>query len=230
MIKALLFDKDGTLFDYTRTWSVWAKSFLLQISDNDPARAHELSQRIDFDIDKMEFSKSSVAIAGTPDQVVDALLPLLDHSQYAHVLATANQVALVTPQIEAVPLHPLLSEFRRREYVLGVMTNDSEQAAYAHLTQAGILDHFSFIAGYDSGFGYKPQSEPLLAFCDATDVLPTQTVMVGDSSLDLIAGRDAGMMTIGVLTGMEDEESLAPLADAILPHIGHIPNWIDEMR
>jgi phosphoglycolate phosphatase len=35
------------------------------------------------------------------------------------------------------------------------------------------------------------------------------------------------MRTLGVLTGLAPEAELAPLADAVLPHIGHIPAWLD---
>ena len=55
---------------------------------------------------------------------------------------------------------------------------------------------------------------------------PERVVMVGDSTHDLVAGRRAGMQTLGVLTGMAGEEELAPLADAVLPDIGHIPAWL----
>ena len=47
--------------------------------------------------------------------------------------------------------------------------------------------------------------------------------MVGDSRHDLIAGRAAGMATLGVLTGVAGAEDLAPLADLVRPDIGHLP-------
>jgi len=109
---------------------------------------------------------------------------------------------------------------------LGVMTNDTEYSARAQLGIAGVLDRFDFIAGFDSGFGAKPAPDPLLAFCDAVGVAPARTAMVGDSTHDLIAGRAAGMATLGVLTGMAGAEELAPHADAVLPDIGHIPDWL----
>jgi phosphoglycolate phosphatase len=52
--------------------------------------------------------------------------------------------------------------------------------------------------------------------------------MVGDSTHDLVAGRAAGMQTLGVLTGVADSEELAPFADAVLPDIGHIPGWLGD--
>ena len=50
--------------------------------------------------------------------------------------------------------------------------------------------------------------------------------MVGDSRHDLIAGRAAGMQTVGVLTGMAELADLAPFADVVLPDIGHLPLWL----
>ena len=47
--------------------------------------------------------------------------------------------------------------------------------------------------------------------------------MVGDSTHDLMAGRAAGMPTIGVLTGMAGAATLAPYADIVLSNIGEIP-------
>jgi phosphoglycolate phosphatase len=52
--------------------------------------------------------------------------------------------------------------------------------------------------------------------------------MVGDSLHDLHAGRAAGMRTVAVLTGMASHADLAPHADLVLPHIGHLPDWLDR--
>jgi phosphoglycolate phosphatase len=51
-------------------------------------------------------------------------------------------------------------------------------------------------------------------------------VMVGDSLHDLVAGRAAGMQTVGVLTGPACRAELAPCADAVLPDIGHLTEWL----
>ena len=66
----------------------------------------------------------------------------------------------------------------------------------------------------------------LLAFCRAVGVVPGQAVMVGDSPHDLVAGRAAGMVTVGVLTGPNGADALKPHADCILPDIGHLPDWL----
>ena len=53
-------------------------------------------------------------------------------------------------------------------------------------------------------------------------------VMVGDSLHDLVAGRAAGMQTVGVLTGPACRDELAPCADVVLPDIGHLTTWLGD--
>ena len=127
-----------------------------------------------------------------------------------------------------VPLAPFLTEMRARSYRLGVVTNDTERSARAHLASANATELFDFIAGHDSGFGAKPDPDPLLAFAQHVALAPAQVAMVGDSTHDLIAGRRAGMKTVGVLTGMATEDVLAEFADVVLPHIGHLPDWLNS--
>ena len=89
--------------------------------------------------------------------------------------------------------------------ILGVVTNDSQKHRRARILQhMTITHHFDFIAGYDSGFGAKPAPGQLLGFCKATGAQAQATAMVGDSRHDLEAGRAAGMVTIGVLTGLAE--------------------------
>ncbi|MEO0916403.1 MAG: HAD hydrolase-like protein, partial [Pseudomonadota bacterium] len=70
----------------------------------------------------------------------------------------------------------------------------------------------------------------LLGFADAVGVRPEATIMVGDSRHDLVAGQAAGMIPVGVLTGVADEAELDGLAEAVLPDIGHLAGWIAGRR
>ncbi|WP_428928453.1 HAD family hydrolase [Marinibacterium sp. SX1] len=225
-VRAVLFDKDGTLFDFARTWNAWSLEVLNHLSGGDEALADALARAIMFDRQAVTFLPGSPAIAGTNDMVARALaseLPGADAGQIARFLADS---AAGAPLAEAVPLVPLLAQLAARDMALGVMTNDHESSARAHLSASGVLEMFDFVAGADSGYGAKPDPDPLLAFCDAVGARPGATVMVGDSTHDLVAGRAAGMRTVGVLTGMSGVAELAPFADVVLPDIGHLPGWL----
>ncbi len=225
-IRGILFDKDGTLFDFEGTWNVWADMTLRELAENDDDRASALGSLIDFDFKEKRFAADSEAVAGTPEDIAHLLVPGLPEIDPPDLLDRINSSAARVPLIEAVPLGSLIAELRRMGLVLGIATNDAEAPAKAHLITAGIEDEFDYIAGYDSGFGAKPAPGMCLGFVEATGLSSAAVLMVGDSITDLEAGRAAGMRTVAVLTGRASEETLAPLATAVLPDIGHLPNWI----
>ncbi|WP_170548100.1 MULTISPECIES: HAD family hydrolase [Ruegeria] len=225
-IDAILFDKDGTLFDFANTWGAFGRNVVLRLADGDPARASELGRVIGFDLEKATYSEDSIVIAGTVDEIAEALVPHLPDMTQEDLVDVLNTESASAPQAQAVPLAPFLEGLKQAGLKLGVATNDGEMPAKQHLSSVGIRDHFDFVAGYDSGHGYKPGPGQLLAFATHVGVAPEQVAMVGDSLHDLQAGRAAGMTTIAVLTGMAPAEALAPMADVVLPDIGHIPDWL----
>ena len=226
--QAIVFDKDGTLFDFRATWEVWARTFLLGITNHDLERAEYVGQQIGFDLKTNSFQHDSIVIANPVVDVAQALVPYLPEFSVNALVDRLNSEAENVPQSEAVALVPFLGTLRARGLKLGVATNDAEGPARIHLTNAGVLEHFDFIAGFDSGYGAKPAPGQLLAFATATNIAPERVVMVGDSTHDLVAGRAAGMQTVGVLTGIALADELIPYADVVLPDIGHLPDWIER--
>ncbi|WP_045387500.1 HAD family hydrolase [Falsirhodobacter sp. alg1] len=229
MIRGIIFDKDGTLFDFHQSWGVWAAGFLATLSPDSAVQAH-LARVIGYDPATARFASDSPVIAGTPDDITDVLIAHLPEWTRADLVACMNEEAARAPMVPAVPLLPLLDRLRERGLVLGVATNDSEQPARVHLETHGIADHFAFVAGSDSGFGGKPAAGQLHAFCRHTGFDPAEVIMVGDSTHDLAAARAAGMISVGVLTGPAMRADLQPLADAVLTDIGALPEWIEKLQ
>ena len=225
MIDGLLFDKDGTLFDFRVSWGRWAESFLTRIA-RDEAHAARLGRAIGFDPATASFAPDSPVIAATAADIAAALVQELPGVTVAELTERIDASAALAPMSEAVPLRPLMEVLRARGLRLGVATNDSEAPARQHLARHGITDCFDFIAGYDSGHGAKPGPGMCLAFARQTGLAPARVAMVGDSRHDLEAGRAAGMRSIAVLTGIARREELAPHADVVLHDIGEIPDWL----
>ena len=229
MIDGLLFDKDGTLFDFRVSWGSWAQGFLAQIA-RDAAHTARLGRAIGFDPTTGSFAPNSPVIAATAADIAAALAPELPGLTVADLTNRIDASAANAPMSEAVPLMPLLSALRARGLRLGVATNDSEAPARQHLLNHGITDCFDFTAGYDSGYGAKPGPGMCLAFARQLDLNPARVAMVGDSRHDLEAGRAAGMWTIAVLTGIARRDDLAPHADVVLTDIGQIPGWLSGLQ
>lgn len=228
MIGGLVFDKDGTLFDFRASWGAWAQGTLRAMAV-DEAQALRLGQAIGYDLTQGQFAPDSPVIAGTADDIAAALLPHLPGQTKAGLMAEINARAAKAPMVPAVPLVPLFSALRARGLKIGLATNDTEIPARAHLAAHGLTELFDFVAGYDSGHGPKPGPGMCLAFAQSVGIAPEQAVMVGDSLHDLHAGRAAGMRCVAVLTGVAGAETLAPSADAVLPNIGALPGWLDSL-
>jgi phosphoglycolate phosphatase len=229
-IRGVIFDKDGTLFDFQSTWGIWTAQVLARIAGSDEALLQQLAEALGYDTQTRRVQPGSVIVAATPMEiaaVVKDCIPALSQTQICDWL---NEEAKTAPQVLVTDLHRLTAELRRINLGLCVMTNDAETPARAHLASVQALDLFDFVIGSDSGFGAKPQAAPLLALADKMEIPAAACVMVGDSTHDLRAGRAAGMRAVAVLTGLAEADELAPLADAVLPDVSHLPPWISAQN
>lgn len=224
-IEAVIFDKDGTLFDFQATWGAWCTGMIEVEASGDQALGTRIADVLGYDLVSHRFHPDSV-IAEPTEVLAERLLPLLSGACKADIVARMDERAAKAPQVEAAPLRALLMDLSRRGLHLGLATNDVEASTRAHLRAAGIEGLFDFIACLDSGWGAKPQPGQLLAAARALDVEPEHCVMIGDSLHDLHAARAAGMRAVAVLTGLTARETLEPVADVVLGSIKDLPRWI----
>ncbi|MFD2173837.1 HAD family hydrolase [Rhodobacter lacus] len=225
-IAAILFDKDGTLFDFEATWGAWARGLIADLAAGDSGCEARLAEAIGYELGPGRFARNSPVIAGTVAEAAALMLPHLPGRDLAGLVETLNLAALRAPQVPAVDLPRCLGTLRGAGLRLGVATNDSEASARHQLVRAGVEDQFDFVAGYDSGFGAKPEPGPLLAFAARVGIAPARVAMVGDSLHDLAAARAAGMVAVAVLTGPAGRDMLAPAADLVLETIDGLAPWI----
>lgn len=229
MIDAVIFDKDGTLFDFRASWGAWTETLIDELVARG-ADADRLQQVLGFDRRYRVFRPDSAVIAHTTPEIADLVHAAVPDLSLQALNDLMNRLAASAPMLPAVPLRTVLLALRARGLTLGLATNDTEEPARAHLAGAGVLDLFDFVAGCDSGWGGKPAPGQLLAFAKAVGVSPERAVMVGDSLHDIAAGKAAGMATVAVLTGIALREDLSPHADVVLPDIAALGAWIDARR
>jgi HAD superfamily hydrolase (TIGR01509 family) len=126
-------------------------------------------------------------------------------------------------ETEAVPGSiELLHELATRGLRLGIATSSGR--ALPFLDQWGVRHLFHGIVGREDVESRKPHPEPILKCLGHLQLDPHETIYIGDSPVDIRAGKAAGLYTIGVLTGTSPREVLS------LESPGHILGSVAELR
>jgi len=229
IIRAVIFDKDGTLFEFEKTWSSYCDSMLDFMAAEDAPARQILAEASGYDPVERRFRPGSPVI-GSPIEDICAVWASRDPN--LDLQALLDESARVIAELRPEPvcdLQDLVAKLEAAGLALGLVTNDLEQAARAQLADAGVLDRFAFVSGSDSGIRTKPEPDTILAFCELTGLLPSEVAMVGDSLHDLHAARAAGAgLAIGVLTGPAGHSDLAPRADHVLGSVMELPGLLIE--
>ena len=89
---------------------------------------------------------------------------------------------------------------------VALLSNKREDPCKTILKYFQIEHHYKMVLGGDSLPQKKPRPEPILHICKELDVRPEKTLMIGDSPVDLEAGKLAGAKTIGILGGLTPED------------------------
>lgn len=228
-IRGILFDKDGTLLHYEDTWGNINRKAASYAAHGDPDLTRQLLTVAGVDpLSGMTRSGSALAAGNTAEiaelwkengspQPIDKLMVELDRI-FSGSMLTAK----------AVPgTLQLLALLKERDIIVGIASSDSEAAIHAFAQSTDIAPYIDFIVGYDSGFGHKPSSGMLDAFCRVCNLDPADVLVVGDNPQDMMMARagHAGI-AVGVLTGTGIEEELADLADLVMPDITGLSGFL----
>lgn len=94
-----------------------------------------------------------------------------------------------------------------------------------------ILDFFEGnIIGRDTVKLFKPSPEGLLKLCSKWGIPPRNMIMIGDMNNDVLTGKNAGAITVGVLSGFSNLEEMKQFnPDFIIESVAEIPKIVDEI-
>lgn len=130
-------------------------------------------------------------------------------------------------QIRPLPgTETVLRAMRALGLKLGIVT-DSEALALRTLIAWEIFSCFDAIITRDDGFPRKPDPSGVLRCLGLMCVDPANALMIGDSVLDVRAGKKAGALTVGVLTGLGNKRLMeAATPTALIEKLSDLPELI----
>ena len=208
MIKAVLFDLDGTLLD-TAPDLVAALNFL-----------REGLGLVAMPVDDLRHFVSRGARG-----LIKAGMPPCDDETLEKWLASFLVYYEQNSFVHSRPfdgVEALLSKLEDRNIPWGIVTNKMEYLSFPIVEKAGWASSASAVVCGDTVENNKPHPAPVLAACQMIGVAAESTLMVGDDIRDIEAGRRAGSRTAFVLYGYADSGSHSDMiGDAALIEAPH---------
>jgi phosphoglycolate phosphatase len=244
----VIFDKDGTLIDFAALWAHYTinavealmtaaleapVAFARNGVPNESRLRADLYAMLGYDPTAHRFDpQSPVVTAPLPTIYTLAAGVLYCHGwgwldaelQVEHAFGPVMNAPLTRELVRPTAVLPaLFGALSAAGVQIAVITSDDRTPTLTALEWLGALDSVAFIACADDPYPYKPAPEAIWAACETTGIDPARTVMVGDSTTDMLMGQRAGVgLRVAVLTGMMDATVLAPHADVVLESVGEI--------
>lgn len=230
---AILFDKDGTLVDFDRTWGVAAYQVMRTLSAGDERAFHRLAEVSGFNLRDKSFLPHSPCLSGSLVDYGPLWAQALGRRDHQRLYEEIGSLFRITALETLTPIGDpaaLFAELGGMGLKLGIVSNDSEKSIRLQTSRLGIAEDLDYLAGQDSGYGAKPAPGMITAFAASFNIAPLRIAVVGDTLTDLRAARAAGAVAIGVLTGPASSQDLALEADLILDSVHDLPDYIRAQR
>ena len=118
--------------------------------------------------------------------------------------------------LEALAALKQLSHLDKRPPAMAVLTNKPVRPAQDICAALGLAPHFLQIYGGNSFATKKPDPEGLRALMAEAGAAPNETVLIGDSKVDVQTARNAGTWVIGCTFGLAPETLQANQPDVLV--------------
>ncbi len=214
MVLALLFDIDGTLMD-TLDAIVSSMNAALAEFGVRPLMKEEIRPLIG-----MPVARQMDLLRGMQGPVVDEITD----RYYVHFMEHVER---------GLPLYPDVKETMPRlaGRPIGTMTTRRRYGAERMLAMSGIASFFQAIVGGDEVSRPKPYPDLPLHSAKTLGVRPEDCVVVGDSPVDILAGRSARMWTVAVSYGYGAPPALREAKPhAIVPRFSSLPEVLQDLE
>ncbi|SHE85199.1 pyrophosphatase PpaX [Clostridium fallax] len=180
MIKAVLFDLDGTLID---TNELILQSF-----------RYAFEKVLNLKVDDKEITK----MFGEPlkysfkryseEHLEELITTYRGYNEDIHDTMCKAFPGVIT----------MLDNLKEKGLKLGIVTSKRKVLAERGMKIAGIYDYFDVVVSPELTENHKPHKEPVEKACELLGISPKEAIMVGDSPYDLLSGKSAGAKVCAV--------------------------------
>ena len=202
MIKALLFDFDGTLLD---TNDLIIRTFMHVLEDKFPGQ-YSPQDCINFIGPSLKETFEQIA----PNEVDEMIANYrLWNKEHHDELVTEFDGVITT-----------LEQLKNEGIRLAIVSTKTRDMIERGLNVMGATHLFELVVGLDDVQHVKPHPEPILFALEKLGVQKDEAIMIGDNSHDIEGGKNAGVRTAGVAWSLKGEDFLKQFnPDYMLQHM-----------
>jgi phosphoglycolate phosphatase len=217
-VKMVMIDLDGTLIDTAPDLAACANRMLAELGmpEHDPAK---VATWIGNGVPRLVKRALTGEMTAEPEAALFERAHALFQKHYAaHVADLSRPFPGVTAGLDAL---------NAAGFALACITNKAEAFTLPLLDALGLRRYFQLVLSGDSLPRQKPDPLPLLHACRHFGITPDHGVLVGDSSNDVQAARNAGMPVICVPYGYNHGHDIRDSRpDAVIESLEELPRYL----
>lgn len=212
-IKALCFDVDGTLSDTDDVYIHKVARFFPRFLFKDPD--HAARRFVMWAEAPGNALLSLTDTIGLDDEII-ALIDWMSRHQ-----KRSSKTFWLIPGVDG-----MLKQLKGH-YPMSVVSARDEKGTMRFLEQFDLVQYFDAVITGQSAAHTKPYPDPVLLAAQQMGVNARECLMIGDTTVDMRAGKSAGAQTVGVLCGFgEEPELIKKGADMILKTTSELANLL----
>jgi pyrophosphatase PpaX len=181
-IKTLVFDVSGVLLN--DLYTVWR-------ADSEAYESCRIGKIKSIGIFKEKFKLPIIEYhrsMGVPDDMIPRL-----ETTYRQAYQKYSNHIRIFPEVKTV-----LDKLQQENIQLSIASNIPSDFLNEHLKSFGITKYFGIVTGQDDCKEQKPSPQPILVTLKKLEAKPKNSAYIGDMEEDMIAGKKAGVRTIGI--------------------------------
>lgn len=211
----IIFDLDGTIADTCQDITV-ALNHCLQLEDISLFSVDEVKKMVGEGVRRLIEKALEHKKVPFSEDLVSRLVNCFINYYSEHIA-------------DFTKLYPDVKETMERlnKFKKVIISNKTEYLTIKTLEKFKLMHYFDFIAGSDTFPEKKPSPLPILKVIEKFSVSKDKTLVVGDSNIDIEAGKAAGVKTIAVTYGYRNRELLNS-ADFIIDRFSDLINIVQR--
>ncbi|MEL7649711.1 MAG: HAD family hydrolase [Sedimentibacter sp.] len=229
MIKGILFDKDGTIIDFSlwRNAGINTVATIMKEQGLEDAMIERSLQRSIGITEKGVEPFGALAYKTHEDVAAEIHFILSKYKKIDFMDFKVHVAELLRNEVlrddvefrETTDLRTLFGHLKDNGIKVGLATADSYQSAMHMVNKLNHHDLYDFFGSYDGVMKPKPNKDMCVRFCEMYGFKPYEVAIVGDSHNDMLFARNSGAIGVGVLSGVSSKINLKDTADIIIPSV-----------